>query len=270
MELPHYSLEGKVAIVTGASRGIGEATARLFAKLGADVAVVSRDQDQVERVAHAIGEHGRRAVPIAAHLGRMDQLGPVIDRTVDELGRLDVLVNNAATNFFAPAIDMDERGWDSVMNLDLKGLFFLSQAAARYMRENGGGTIVNVSSLSGIDVQLNTGHYSIAKAGVIMATKVMALEWAAFGIRVNSVAPGTVDTRLLNAAIEMLPPDLAEQALDQMRAVTPVGRLGQPSEIADAILYLATPASSYVTGQTLVVDGGAALYAAPNAVRLDV
>ncbi|MDH5521365.1 MAG: glucose 1-dehydrogenase [Acidimicrobiia bacterium] len=270
MELPQFSLEGKVAVVTGASRGIGEATAVLLAKVGADVVVVSRDQDQLERVAHTIGEHGRRAVPIAAHLGRLDQLAPVIDRTVAELGRLDVLVNNAGTNFFAPAIDMDERGWDSIMNLDLKGLFFLSQAAARYMKDNGGGTIVNVSSLTGIDAQLNTGHYSIAKAGVIMATKVMALEWAAFGIRVNSVAPGMVDTRLLNAALEILPADLAERTLEQMRNVTPMGRLGEPSEIADAILYLATPASSYVTGQTFAVDGGAALYAATNAIRLDV
>lgn len=270
MEPPQYSLEGKVAVVTGASRGIGEATAMLFAKVGADVVVVSRNRDHVERVAHAIGEHGRRAVPIAAHLGRMDQLAPVVDRTVEELGRLDVLVNNAGTNFIAPAIDMDERGWDAIMNLDLKGLFFLSQAAARYMKDNGGGTIVNVSSLSGIDVQLNTGHYSIAKAGVIMATKVMALEWAAFGIRVNSVAPGTVDTRLLTGALEVLPADVAAQILEQMRDVTPMGRLGRPSEIADAILYLASPASGYVTGQTFAVDGGAALYAATNAIRLDV
>lgn len=269
MDLPQFSLEGKVAIVTGASRGIGEATAMLLAKVGADVAVVSRDQAQVDRVAQAIEESGRQAVPIAAHLGRMDQLAPVIDHVVEELGGLDVLVNNAGTNFFAPAIDMDERGWDSIMNLDLKGLFFLSQAAARYMRHNGGGTIVNVSSLAGLDAQSNTGHYSIAKAGVIMATKVMALEWAVFDIRVNSVAPGTVDTRLLNAALEMLPPDLAEKTLSQMRGVTPMGRVGEPSEIADAILYLATPASSYVTGQTFAVDGGAALYAATNAIRLD-
>lgn len=270
MDVPRYSLEGKVAIVTGASRGIGEATAMLFAKVGADVAVVSRDQAQVDRVAQAIEETGRQAVPIAAHLGRMDQLAPVIDHVVGELGGIDVLVNNAGTNFFAPAIDIDERGWDAVMNLDLKGLFFLSQAAARYMKDNGGGTIVNVSSLSGLEAQLNTGHYSIAKAGVIMATKVMALEWAAFDIRVNCVAPGTVDTRLLSAALEMLPADVAEKALQQMREVAPLGRIGEPGEIAEAILYLASPASSYVTGQTLAVDGGAALYAATNAIRLDL
>lgn len=258
-----------MALVTGASRGIGEASALLLAKAGADVALVSRDQDALDEVASAVESLGRRALPVAAHLGRMEQLAPVVDRAVGELGGLDVLVNNAGTNFFAPAIDMEERGWDTVMNLDLKGLFFLAQAAARHMKDNGGGSIVNISSLSGLDPQANTGHYSIAKAGVVMATKVMAIEWAQYGIRANCIAPGAINTQMFNATVNALPPDQATAALDQVRDMTPLSRIGEPTEIADAVLYLSTPASSYVTGQTLAVDGGAVLYATVNAARID-
>jgi NAD(P)-dependent dehydrogenase (short-subunit alcohol dehydrogenase family) len=268
MELPQFSLEGRVAVVTGASRGIGEATALLLAKAGADVAVVSRDQDQLDRVAASIERLGRHSVAIAAHLGRMDQLGPVVERTVAELGELDVLVNNAGTNFFSPAIDMEERGWDAVMNLDLKGLFFLSQAAARHMRDHGGGVIVNISSLAGLDVQANTAHYSIAKAGVIMATKVMAFEWAEYGIRANCIAPGAINTQLFNSIFAALPEDQADAAIDALTKATPLRRVGEPDEIADAILYLSSPASSYVTGQTIAVDGGSLLLAAINAIGL--
>ena len=268
MDLPQFSLEGKIALVTGASRGIGEATALLLARAGADVAVVSRDQEQLDRVSGLVSGLGRRSIAIAAHLGRMDQLGPVIDRTVSELGGLDVLVNNAGTNFFSPAIDIEERGWDTVMNLDLKGLFFLSQAAARHMKDNGGGTIVNISSLAGLDVQANTPHYSIAKAGVIMATKVMAFEWAAYGIRANCIAPGAINTQLFNSIFAGLPAEKAEAAVQELSNVTPISRVGEPSEIADAVLYLASPGSSYVTGQTIAVDGGSLLVAAVNSIGL--
>ncbi len=259
MDVSQFSLEGKTALVTGGSRGIGEAVAIAFARAGADVAVTSRKLPDLERVAAEVEKLGRRSFALESHVGRMDQLEPLVDRVVAELGQLDILVNNAGTNFFAPAIDMEERAWDVVMNLDLKGLFFLSQAAARVMRERGGGRIVNISSVSGIRVQVPTGHYSIAKAGVIMATKVMALEWAQYGIGVNCIAPGAIDTRLYDAIFSLLPEDQAEAQKAQAARRIPMGRVGEPAEIADCVLFLASRASGYVTGQTFAVDGGALL-----------
>ena len=140
MELSQFSLEGKVALVTGGSRGIGEATAVTLARAGADVAVTSRKLPDLERVAEQVRNVGRRALAAEAHVGRIDQLEPLVDRVVAELGRIDILVNNAGTNFFSPAIDMDEKAWDSVLNLDLKGLFLLSQAAARRIEDQATGT----------------------------------------------------------------------------------------------------------------------------------
>jgi len=259
MQLPQFSLEGKVALVTGGSRGIGAAAARLLADAGADVAVSSRKLPDLEKVAAEVRERGRRALAVAAHAGRVEEIAPLVDRVVGELGRLDILVNNAGTSFFAPAIDMDEKAWDSVFNLDLKGLFFLSQAAARVMQRQGGGSIVNISSVSGIRVQMMSGHYSIAKAGVIMATKVMAREWASLGIRANCIAPGAIDTRLYDAIYSQLPEERAEQVKEDARKRIPMARVGKPEEIADAILFLASDASSYMTGQTFAVDGGALL-----------
>jgi NAD(P)-dependent dehydrogenase (short-subunit alcohol dehydrogenase family) len=259
MDLPQFSLEGKVALVTGGSRGIGQATAITLAQAGADVAVTSRKLPDLEVVAQQIRDQGRNALALDAHLGRIDQIQPVVDKVIAELGGLDILVNNAGTNFFAPAIDMEERAWDTVFNLDLKGLFFLSQAAARHMRQNGGGSIVNVSSVSGLRPQVPTSHYSIAKAGVIMATKALAVEWAEYGIRVNCIAPGAIETRLYDAIFSLLPEDESKARKDAAAQRIPMRRVGNPQEIADGVLYLAASASSYVTGQTYSVDGGALL-----------
>ncbi len=259
VEISQFSLEGKVALVTGSSRGIGEATAMGFARAGADVAVTSRNLPDLEAVADRIRGLGRKSLAVATHVGRIDQIQPLVDKVVAEFGRIDILVNNAGTNFFMPAIDMTERGWDSVINLDLKGLFFLSQAAARVMREHGGGKIINVSSTSGFKVQVPTGHYSIAKAGVIMATKVMALEWAEYNIRVNCIAPGAIETHLYDSIFSVLPENEARVRKEEAAKRIPMGRAGEPREIADAMIYLASDASSYVTGQTFAVDGGALL-----------
>lgn len=259
MELSQFSLEGKVALVTGGSRGIGKATAIGFAKAGAAVAVTSRQLPDLEIVTDEIRTLGRKSLAIAAHIGRMDQIQPLVDRVVTEFGRIDILVNNAGTNFFMPAIDMTENGWDAVINLDLKGLFFLSQAAARVMRDHGGGKIINVSSVSGFKVQVPTGHYSIAKAGVIMATKVMALEWAQYNIKVNCIAPGAIGTRLYDSIFSVLPEVEARVQKAAAAQRIPMGRAGEPSEIANAMIFLASEASGYVTGQTLVVDGGSLL-----------
>ena len=259
VDVSQFGLEGKVAIVTGGSRGIGEATALAFAKAGADVVATSRKLPDLEKVAGEVEKLGRKSLAVATHIDRMEQIQPLVDRVVAEFGRIDILVNNAGTNFFAPAIDMTPEGWDAVVNLDLKGLFFLSQACARVMKEHGGGKIINISSVSGLKVQVPTGHYSIAKAGVIMATKVMALEWSQYNIRVNCIAPGAIETRLYGAIFALLPEDEAKERREAARQRIPMKRVGEPREIADAVLFLASEASSYVTGQTFAVDGGSLL-----------
>ncbi len=259
MELSQFSLEGKVALITGGSRGMGEATAIAFAKAGADVAVTSRKLPELERVADEVRKLGRRSLAVATHLGKMDELQPLVDKVVAEFGKIDILMNNAGTNFFMPAIDMTEAGWDVVINLDLKGLFFLGQACARVMREHGGGKIINISSVSGYKPQVPTGHYSIAKAGVIMATQVMAREWAEYNIRVNCIAPGAIETRLYDSIFSLLPEEEAKAQKEAAAKRIPLGRVGEPREIADAVLFLASDASSYVTGQTFAVDGGSLL-----------
>ena len=255
-DLPRFSLEGKVALITGASRGIGEATAVLFAQAGADVALSSRKQEDLEKVAQQVRALGRKATVIPAHAGRLDQLQGIVDTTVADLGGLDILINNAGTNFFSPAMEMDEKAWDTVVNLDLKGVFFLSQAAGRHMKDHGGGAIVNVASVSGLRPQIPTAHYSVAKAGVIMLTSQLGVEWAEHNIRVNCVAPGAIDTRLYDAIFALMPE--GEQAAAKEASVQPVPlkRVGRPHEIADALLYFASDASTYTTGQTLTVDGG--------------
>jgi len=169
-----FSLSGKVALVTGGSRGIGKAIAIGLAKFGADVAVTSRKLPDLEGVAEEIKRLGRRSMAVAAHVGRMDEINNLVPQIKDKLGRIDILVNNAATNpTMDQAMDIEERAWDSIMNLNLKGLFFLSQAVARLMKEQGAGIIINVASVAGITPNILP-VYSISKAGVIMATKVMA------------------------------------------------------------------------------------------------
>jgi NAD(P)-dependent dehydrogenase (short-subunit alcohol dehydrogenase family) len=258
MELSQFSLEGKVVLITGGSRGIGEETAIRCAKAGADVAVTSRKLPDLEKVVAKIENLGRKAMAVPTHVGKVDQIQSLVDQVFEKFGKIDVLVNNAGTNFFMTAMDMSEKGWDSVMNLNLKGLFFLSQAVARVMKENGGGSIINISSISGIKVQPASGHYSIAKAGALMATKVMALEWAEHNIRVNCIAPGAIETSLYDAIFSGLGEE-AGKAKEAFAATIPLKRAGAPREIADAIIFLASQASSYMTGQTFAVDGGTLL-----------
>jgi NAD(P)-dependent dehydrogenase (short-subunit alcohol dehydrogenase family) len=177
----------------------------------------------------------------------------LVPKIQDELGRIDILVNSAGTNpTMAPAIDIEERAWDSIMNLNLKGLFSLSQAAARVMKEQGGGKIINIASVAGITPDILP-VYSISKAGVIMATKVMAQQWAQYGIRVNAIAPGLVKTRFSEALWSN--PGIAQVVMSR----TPLRRVAEPDEMVGAVIFLASDASSYVTGHTLVVDGGSVI-----------
>jgi len=248
-----FSLSGKVALVTGGSRGIGKAIAVGLAKFGADVAVISRKLPDLEEVATEIRGLGRRSIAVAAHVGRVEEINNLVPKIKDELGRIDILVNNAGTNpTMDQAIDIEERAWDSVMNLNLKGLFFLSQAVARLMKEQGGGKIINVASVAGITPDILP-VYSISKAGVIMATKVMAQQWAQYNIRVNAIAPGLTKTRFSQALWGT--PDIVQGVI--MR--TPLRRVAEPDEMVGAVIFLASDASSYVTGHVLVVDGGSVI-----------
>ena len=245
-----FSLKGKVALITGASRGIGQAIAVGYAQAGADVIVVSRKLPDLEKVAQQIRGMGRKSLAVEAHVARMEEIKNLLSKIKEEFGKIDILVNNAGTNpTMASALDVDERAWDSIMNLNLKGLFFLSQAAARVMKEKGGGKIINVASTAGITPDLLP-VYSISKAAVIMATKVMAQQWAQYNIRVNAIAPGLTKTRFSEALWNN--PDILKMAMSK----TPMGRVAEPEEMVGAAIYLASDASSYVTGQVIALDGG--------------
>ena len=256
-DLSRFSLEGKVALVTGASRGIGRATAIGFAEAGADVVVASRKLPDLEKVADEIREKGRKAMPIAAHMGRLDQINSLVEQVMSEFGRIDILINNAGTSpTLASVLEAEERLWDVVINLNLKGLYFLSQAAAREMEKQGGGSIINTASIDAFRPQYNVGIYSISKAAVVMATKSMAYELAPFNIRVNAVAPGFIDTHMLNSTWALLPDDQAKKESDSWKSQIPLKRFGQPDEIAWTMVFLASDASSYLTGETIIIDGG--------------
>jgi NAD(P)-dependent dehydrogenase (short-subunit alcohol dehydrogenase family) len=260
MDLSRFSLDGKIAVITGGSRGIGLATAIAFAQAGAHVVVSSRNLDDLNKVADEIRAIGRKALPVAAHMGRLENVRKLVDAAMAEFGKIDILVNNAGTApAYANCLEAEERLWDSIMNLNLKGLYFLSQAAARAMKDQGGGRIINVASIDGYKPQVNVGIYSISKAAVMMVTKSMALELAPYNIRVNAIAPGAIDTKMLNNMWAHLTEDQKSSAKRAVSTKTPLGRIGVPDEIAGAMVYLASDASSYMTGEIILIDGGAML-----------
>jgi dehydrogenase/reductase SDR family protein 4 len=244
-------LDGRVALVTGASRGIGRSVALALASAGADVVVAARRLPDLEAVATEIRTLGRRALAVTAHLAQRPDIERLLDSTATEFGRLDILVNNAATNpVFGPLAEMDEAVWDKIMALNVKGYLLAAQGAARAMARTGGGAIVNVSSIAGLRASPGLGAYSVSKAAILMLTRVLARELASVGIRVNAVAPALIETRFSEALWKN------QALLDRYVEQTPLGRTGQPQEVADAVLYLCSDAASYVTGQTLVLDGG--------------
>jgi NAD(P)-dependent dehydrogenase (short-subunit alcohol dehydrogenase family) len=246
-----FDLSGRVALITGASRGIGEATARLLAGQGAHVVVSSRKQADLDKVAAEIVQAGGKATPIAAHQGDSAALAELMRRVSSELGRLDILVNNAATNpHFGHIADTDMSMVDKTLQVNVKGYFELSALGAKAMRGNGGGTIVNVASINGVRPAMFQGIYSITKAAVINMTQAFARECGPWKVRVNAVLPGLTDTKFASAITRN---DAIRKSITD---TLPLQRMAQPEEIAPAVLYLASDASSYVTGTTLVVDGG--------------
>jgi NAD(P)-dependent dehydrogenase (short-subunit alcohol dehydrogenase family) len=255
IDMSQFSLEGKVALVTGASRGIGKATALGYARAGADLIVVSRKLPDLEIVADEIVKLGRKALPVAAHIGRLDQIQNLVEKSTASFPKIDILVNNAGTSpSLTPILEAKESLWDVIINLNLKGLFFLSQVIAKIMKDHGGGKILNVASMDGFKPELNNSIYAISKAGVIMATKAMALEFAKYNIRVNCIAPGNVHTRLGDSRFleAGYGPSYEKEMIDR----TPLGRFAEPDEMVGCMIYLASDESSFVTGQTFSLDGG--------------
>ncbi|MDQ3915415.1 MAG: SDR family oxidoreductase [Actinomycetota bacterium] len=251
MAVERFSLAGKIAVVTGASRGIGRAVALGFAEAGADVAVAARSEDELETLAKEIDALGRRALVVRTDVTKREDIENLIDRTVAELGGLDVLVNNAGgSNFTSPLVGLRPAGWDKLRTLNLDSVFHGTQLAAQKMLEHGGGSIIQISSVAGIQGAPGLSPYSAAKGGVRLFTQAVAKELAGSGVRVNSIAPGWIETPL-NDWISR-----DESIRQTIEAMIPMGRLGHADEIVGAAIFLASDASSFVTGTTLVVDGG--------------
>jgi NAD(P)-dependent dehydrogenase (short-subunit alcohol dehydrogenase family) len=243
-----------VAIVTGASRGIGQSIAEHFAQVGAKVVLASRKQEALDEVAASIKANGGEALAIAAHTGKKETLAALVEKTVATWGKVDILVNNAATNpHFGPLFDAEDSMWQKTIEVNIMGNVWLCQQVVPIMRDNGGGSIINVASIAGISPGQMQGIYSMTKAAVISLTQTMAMELGNDGIRVNAIAPGLIQTRFARALWEN--ETLAKQVNEQ----TPLGRIGQPEEIAAIALWLASDLSSFATGATYVVDGGLTL-----------
>jgi NAD(P)-dependent dehydrogenase (short-subunit alcohol dehydrogenase family) len=248
------TLEGKVAIVTGGSRGIGEAIARAFASQGARVVVAARKMEGVSAVAASIAkDHGSdRVFAVAAHTGKEEDTVRLVREAITHFGKVDVLVNNAGTNpHFGPLLSAENGAWDKTFEVNLKGYFWCAREVARHcIGREAPGSIVNVSSVAGLLASPMQGVYSMTKAAVISMTKTLAVELAASKIRVNCIAPGFIDTRLSSAILKN------EELLKHVIERTPMGRYGTPDEIAGGAVYLASDAASFLTGHTLVIDGG--------------
>ncbi len=256
-DLNKFSLKGKVAVVTGGGRGIGQAIAFGFAKAGAKVVVTSRKAQDLEATAAEIKAAGGEAFPLSAHLGKLDEIKKMVSTVMDKYKKIDILVNNAgASPAIASVLDSDERLWETIMNLNLKGVYFVSQVVANIMKKQGGGKIINVASVDGFNPEPGVSVYSISKAGVRMITKAFAHELSPFNIQVNTIAPGPIETKMMNSHWFHLSPEEAEKAKAELAKLLPTGRIGMPDEIAGAAIYFASDASSYTTGTEIIIDGG--------------
>src|SRR5262245_10892553 len=250
-ELRQFSLEGKVAVVTGSSRGIGRAIAEGLAGAGAAVAVNGRNPESAQTVADAIASAGGKSFAVPADISKSEDVARLIDATVSTFGRLDILVNNAGISpYYKPAEAMTEAEWDDVIKVNLKGVFLCCQAAGRVMIPQKSGRIINISSIAGKVALPRLIAYSSAKGAINQLTRVLAVEWAPHQILVNAIVPGYIETDLTKGLREN------PKRLDAMIRQIPLGRLGKATEIVGAAIYLASDAASYVTGQTLDVDGG--------------
>ena len=242
-------LEGKVALVTGASRGIGKAIALMLAEKGADIAVnFAGSTAAAEAVAAEIEKMGRKAILVQGDVSKADVCAEIVDKVVSELGHIDILVNNAGITRDTLLLRMKEEDWDAVLNTNLKGVFNCTKAAVKYMAKQRSGSIVNISSVVALMGNAGQANYAAAKAGILGFTRSVAKEMAARGIRVNAVTPGFIKTDMTSV--------LSEKVVAAMEASIPLARLGEPEDIAKAVLFLVSDNAAYITGQTLHVDGG--------------
>lgn len=255
MPIPLIDFGGRVALVTGGGRGIGRSAALALAQLGADVMVVSLEQPEVDETVACIEQQGRRGYGLARDLSKAGAPAQVIEACITRLGRLDILINVAGRVVRKRAEETYPDDWDSVLALNLKAMAEMCRLALPHLRRNPGAAIVNMSSMTGIVGTPLRAAYAASKAGILGYTKVLAKELAAEGIRVNAVSPGFIDTAFVT-------PYLADQPQKMTEALShiPLGRMGTPDEVAWAIVFLASPAASYITGQTIVIDGGWTLY----------
>ncbi len=246
-----FDLSGKIALVTGASRGIGQAIAELLAQHGAHVIISSRKAESCQVVVDNIINAGGSAEAMACHIGEMAQIEAIFAQIEAKHGRLDILVNNAATNpHFGAIVDTDVNAFQKTVDVNIRGYFFMSSYGAKLMAKNGGGAIVNVASVNGVIPGLFQGIYSITKAAVMSMTQAFAKECAGMGVRVNALLPGFTDTKFASALVKN------EQVVKSVLQHVPMNRIAQPNEMAGAVLYLVSPAASYTTGVCLNVDGG--------------
>jgi len=246
-----FDLSGKVALVTGAARGLGRAIALALAHAGADVALGLRDVSSGSSLARDIEATGRRALPLQMDVTRLEQIFRAVDDAVAHFGRLDILVNNAGGGFNNLAEDVPEEEFDQTLALNLKGTFFASQAVGRVMMKQKGGCIVNMSSQAGFVALPTESVYCSAKAAIVQLTKCLAIEWGKYNIRVNAVAPTFISTPGTEQALA----DPTFRA-DTIERIAALHRIGEPAEVAGAVVFLASPAASLITGHTIVIDGG--------------
>lgn len=249
MDYPQFDLQGQVAVVTGASKGIGYGLARALAHAGARVAVAARDMDALQGLADEIRAEGGEALPVYLDVRDVSQIREVMQGMKDHFGQLDILVNNAGLGANHAAVDVTEEDWDTMMDVNLKGLFFCAQAAGRIMLERGYGRIINMSSQASVVGIRDHAVYCASKGGVNQLTRVLALEWSARGVTVNAVGPTFIYTP--GTAERLDNPDYLQRVLDRL----PIGHVGTITDVAGAVIYLASPAAAMVTGTILLVDG---------------
>ena len=241
---------GQTVLITGASRGIGAAAAEHFATLGAQVVLTARSEAELAKLAEKIGS---KALAIACDIADFAQVQAAVDQTVARFGRLDILVNNAATNpFFGPAVDLPPRAFDKTVEINLKGPYYMLVRAVPLMAKSGGGSVVNVASIAALISLPGQAVYSMTKAGLVSLTRSFAKEYGTQGVRVNAILPGVVETRLASALIE-------DPSMKKWLARLPAGRAGQPDDMVAGVLYLVSDQAAYTTGTTLIMDGGATL-----------
>jgi NAD(P)-dependent dehydrogenase (short-subunit alcohol dehydrogenase family) len=246
-----FSLSNKVALITGASKGIGLAMAEIFAAAGAKVVISSRKQEALDEVAGNLRQKGYEVFAVACNVGNMDELESLVEQTIAKYGQLDILVNNAATNpVFGPIHDSSLEAYDKIMNVNVKAVFQLMKLCFPYLRQSSNASVINISSIGGVSPEEGLGMYSVSKAALISLTKAFAKDWGVHTIRVNAICPGVIKTKFSKALWN------DDNIMQKMMLRLPIKRVGTPEEIGAAGLYLASAASSYSTGTVLTADGG--------------